>query len=154
MSRSGYSDDGDCDGWELIRWRGAVESAIRGKRGQSLLKEMEAALLALPEKRLCAFDFADPSSGEVCALGAVALKRKMDSGKDRKLAIRELSEEFPYGSEADAVSSTFGIADALAREITYVNDEDYDYSTPEKRYEGVLRWVRSNIHPTPIPRLQ
>lgn len=32
MSRCGYSDD--YDQWALIRWRGAVESAIRGKRGQ------------------------------------------------------------------------------------------------------------------------
>lgn len=35
MSRSGYSDD--CYGWELICWRGAVNSAIKGKRGQSFL---------------------------------------------------------------------------------------------------------------------
>ena len=33
MSRSGYTDE--CDGWELVRWRGAVNSAIRGKRGQA-----------------------------------------------------------------------------------------------------------------------
>jgi hypothetical protein len=34
MSRSGYSDDIDSadDQWALIRWRGAVKSAIRGAR--------------------------------------------------------------------------------------------------------------------------
>jgi len=47
MSRSGYSDDCD-DQWSLICWRGAVKSAIRGKRGQAFLKEMLAALDALP----------------------------------------------------------------------------------------------------------
>lgn len=42
MSRSGYNDD--CDGWALIRWRGAVNSAINGKRGQAFLRELVAAL--------------------------------------------------------------------------------------------------------------
>jgi hypothetical protein len=41
MSRSGYSDD--CDGWALIRWRGAVNSAIKGRRGQQALREIVAA---------------------------------------------------------------------------------------------------------------
>lgn len=145
MSRSGYSED--CDGWELNLWRGAVESAIRGKRGQALLRELEASLLALPEKKLCAFEFANPDSGQVCALGAVALKRKLATGKDRQSAIRELAEEFPEGSEAEAISGEFDIAKALAKEITYINDEDYEFSTHEKRYEGVLRWVRTNIKP-------
>lgn len=37
MSRSGYTDDCD-DQWALIRWRGAVNSAIKGKRGQQALR--------------------------------------------------------------------------------------------------------------------
>ena len=55
MSRSGYSDDCD-NAWSLIRWRGAVASAIRGKRGQEFLYEMLHALAALPERKLIAFD--------------------------------------------------------------------------------------------------
>ena len=51
MSRSGYTDDFD-DQWALIRWRGAVTSAIRGKRGQEFLREMAAAMDAMPEKSL------------------------------------------------------------------------------------------------------
>lgn len=46
MSRSGYSDD--IDQWDLICWRGAVASAIRGKRGQAFLLEMWKAMTALP----------------------------------------------------------------------------------------------------------
>lgn len=46
MSRSGYSDD--IDNWDLIKWRGQVASAIRGKRGQLFLRELLAALDALP----------------------------------------------------------------------------------------------------------
>ena len=51
MSRCGYSEDFD-DPLELGRWRGQVESALRGKRGQRFLRELIAALDALPQKRL------------------------------------------------------------------------------------------------------
>ena len=67
MSRSGYSDE--CDGWDLIRWRGAVASAIRGQRGQAFLREMLSALDAMPEKRLISEEL--ERDGEVCAMGAV-----------------------------------------------------------------------------------
>lgn len=30
MSRSGYNDD--IDNWQMIKWRGQVASAVRGKR--------------------------------------------------------------------------------------------------------------------------
>jgi hypothetical protein len=144
MSRSGYHDD--LDHWALIRWRGAVASAIRGKRGQAILKELEAALVALPEKKLCKNDFADPESETVCALGAVALKRKIEQGKDRTSAFKEIAQEFPEGCEAEEVAGDFDIADALAKEITYINDEWGPWGcTPEQRYEEVLKWVREQI---------
>ena len=143
MSRSGYSED--LDQWALIRWRGAVASAMKGKRGQALLKEMEAALLALPEKRLCV-GWTNSADGEVCALGSVALKRKMDAGKHRVDAMAKLEREFNEDVGADEVGGEFGIADAMAQEIAYVNDEQGPYNcTPEQRYEFVLAWVRENI---------
>lgn len=144
MSRSGYSED--LDQWALIRWRGAVKAAIRGNRGQALLREMEAALLALPEKALCAHDFADAKDNTVCALGSVALKRKLDKGKDLETAFKEIVKEFPEGCEAEEVAGEFNISDAMAKEITYVNDEWGPYGcTPQQRYETVLAWVRENI---------
>src|SRR5690348_2829748 len=83
MSRSGYSDS--LDQWDLIRWRGAVASAIRGKRGQAFLREALAALDALPEKRLVAGELvvAEGDDGiaaeaNACLLGAVGLRRRMD----------------------------------------------------------------------------
>lgn len=51
MSRSGYADWCD-DNWAMIRWRGAVASAVRGKRGQAFLRELATTLDAMPEKRL------------------------------------------------------------------------------------------------------
>ena len=69
MSRSGYSDDwdiGDNSGW---LYRGAVERAIKGKRGQAFLKEMLAAMDALPEPKLIAEEL--EQEGAVCAIGSV-----------------------------------------------------------------------------------
>ena len=43
MSRSGYTDDID-DLWDWIRYRGAVNSSITGKRGQEFLKELRFGL--------------------------------------------------------------------------------------------------------------
>jgi hypothetical protein len=130
MSRSGYSDD--CDNWDLIRWRGAVASAIRGKRGQSFLKEMLTALDALPEKRLIAEEL--EKDGEVCALGVI--------GRARGIDMSQLDPE-DYG----AVSIAFGIPRALAQEIMFVND-DYLWwkeATPEKRFATVRKWVEKKL---------
>ena len=57
MSRSGYSDD--LETWQLIKWRGQVMSAIRGKRGQKFLRELLAALDAMPKKILITEDLID-----------------------------------------------------------------------------------------------
>lgn len=129
MSRSGY--DEDCDQWQLIKWRGAVTSALRGKRGQSFLREMLAALDALPIKRLISHHLVE--NGEVCAIGAVGLSRGID-----------MSSFDPQDS--DAVASSFGIAPAMARELVYLNDEALPYwsnETPEQRYGRMYRWLEA-----------
>ncbi len=114
MSRSGYSEDCD-DNWQLICWRGAVNSAIRGKRGQQLLNDLLAALDEMPDKRLYAGNFAT-ADGEFCSLGVLGSKRgiKMDDlGDDEEC-------------DAGIVGQRFGIARALASEIMYMNDEYVD----------------------------
>lgn len=111
MSRSGYTDDGD-DGWALIRWRGAVSSAIRGRRGQAMLVELLQALDALPEKRLVADSLAT-ADGDYCALGAL--------GKSRGLEMSQIDPD-----DREAVAQAFGIAEALAAEIMYFNDSHVD----------------------------
>jgi hypothetical protein len=126
MSRSGYSDD--CDGWALIRWRGAVASAIRGKRGQAFLHEMLAALDALPYRELIAGNLEMPD-GSVCAIGAV--------GKCRGVDVSEIDPE-----DRDAVAAVFGIP--LAAEIMYENDECL-YWAPEHRWKYMRSWVASQI---------
>lgn len=124
--------DGFDENWQLICWRGAVTSAIRGRRGQTLLKDLLAALDAMPDKRLIAHELQD-ADGEVCALGALAKARQLDVSK--------LDPDEP-----DDVADAFGIAPALAREIVYVNDEYlWSNATPENRWTSVRKWVASQI---------
>jgi len=130
MSRSNYSDDYDIDQWQAIMWRGAVTSAIKGKRGQAFLREMIASLDALPEKKLVAGDLQREQS--VCAIGAVGLKRGVD-----------MSKIDPENSEQ--VAHVFGISDALAREIVFMNDEYWDTVPPEVRFERMRRWAQTNL---------
>lgn len=130
MSRSGYHDD--CDQWPLICWRGAVTSAIRGKRGQAFLIELLDALDALPKPELIAHEL-EEGDGAVCALGAV--------GKRRGIELVDLDPE-NWGR----LASTFGIAEAMAREVMFINDEDAPYNeTPAARFQRVRRWVESQI---------
>ena len=128
MSRSGYSDD--LETWSLIRWRGAVASAIRGARGQAFLREMLAALDAMPDRRLIADRLA--AEGEVCAIGAVGRARGVD-----------MTDLDPH--ERDEVAAAFGIAEALAAEIVYENDERGWRETPEARWQRMRSWVVKHL---------
>jgi hypothetical protein len=143
MSRSGYSED--CDNVQL--WRTAVARATYGKRGQALLRDMLAALDALPVKRLTRGELVT-ADGECCALGAVAIARSMD--------VSDLDPD-----ERGDVALAFDIAPALAAEIAYENDErgagqygNYDAQgryvppqgeTPEKRWERMRAWVAAQL---------
>ena len=124
MSRSGYTDD--CDGWALIRWRGAVASALRGRKGQAFLREMLTALDNLVGKRLIAGDLM--RGGEVCAIGAVGAARGID--------MTGIDPEDP-----ETVAGVFGIAPALAKEIVFENDEWACKATPEDRFTRMRAWV-------------
>lgn len=128
MSRSGYDGDNE-NHWEHILWRGAVASAIRGRRGQAFLKEMLAALDALPEKMLV--DGELDADGAVCAIGSVGRARGID-----------MSNIDP--ADPPQVAAAFGISKALACEIAFENDEAGGYwrsETPEARFLRVRAWV-------------
>lgn len=138
MSRSGYTDDWDCDSdqWQQIMYRGAVASSFRGKRGQMFLLEMLAALDAMPIPMLIANDLED--DGAVCAIGAV--------GKARGVDMAGLDPE-----DAETVASKFGIATVMAREIVYMNDEYY--RSPIARWVYMRAWIQSEIRDfSPVPR--
>jgi hypothetical protein len=132
MSRSGYEED--CDGWALIRWRGAVTSAIRGKRGQALLVELRDAMDAMPVKELIAHELV--ADGSFCTLGVV--------GQARGIPMAEIDPD-----DSATVASQFNIAEPLAREIVFMNDEAWYDETPNKRWARMRAWVEDNIKAQP-----
>ena len=131
MSRSGYTDDCDLGDWEMIKWRGQVASATRGRRGQKLLTDLLKALEAMPEKSLITSELETPD-GAVCALGAL--------GKARGVDMRKLDPEEP-----EQVANAFDVAPQLAQEIVYMNDEYWDRVTPGERWTRMRDWVKSQI---------
>lgn len=147
MSRSGYSEDGwDCESnWPMICWRGAVTAATNGKRGQELLKELLAALDAMPLKRLASGSFAT-HKGEFCTLGVLGAKRGMNMSNLNKV-VEECDGSYGDGVAREAAKE-FGIARALAGEIMYYNDEGCAFSgdeTPENRWRRMRAWIAKQI---------
>jgi hypothetical protein len=135
MSRHGYSDYCD-DEWRQIMWRGAVASAIRGKRGQAFLKEAIAVLDALPEKKLISTNF--QADGNFCTLGAVAHARNID--------VADVTEERYEYDVGIVIAKRLNIATALAREIMYMNDEGtWAAESPESRFRYMHKWLENKI---------
>jgi hypothetical protein len=127
--RSGYTDD--CEYLEL--YRASVERAIRGKRGQRLLRELLLALDAMPQKRLIAGSLVD--GNDVCLLGA--------GGK--RLGIADIDKIDP--EEHHVLAKRFDVARCLIQEIESINDDDFSYraETPEQRYERVRKWLVNHV---------
>lgn len=113
---------------------GTVTRAIRGRRGQKLLRDLLAALDAMPEKRLIEDALAE--DGEYCALGVV--------GAARGLKMDRVDPE-----NSGKVAKLFDISDALARQIVFINDEDGPpFESPEQRWKRVRAWVARWIKDT------
>lgn len=135
MSRANYSDDSG--NWALIRWRGAVAAAIRGKRGQAFLRELIACLDRHPRKELLSGRFAD-DDGLFCALGLVANERGLRA----------------KGLTTESVAKALDIAPAMAQEIMFENDDvmnrhSVHVSESEayrrKLWARIREWASSNL---------
>ena len=66
--RISYSDEEDYTG-QFDLWQANCERSLRGKQGQVELKELRAALLDLPDKRLL-YELLEDDEGGVCVIGA------------------------------------------------------------------------------------
>lgn len=138
MSRSGYIDDGfesREDQWRYICYRGAVKSAIKGKRGQAFIKEAIKALDALPTKELISYELEE--EGQFCTLGAVGLSRDIDMSDVDVAAPCE-------------VAALFKIPESLVREIEFENDEGafVRYDDAKGRWRYMRNWLESQLNTT------
>jgi hypothetical protein len=170
--RINYSDEENFPGqYEL--WQANCERSIAGNVGQSVLREMEAALLALPNKRLIRNAVA--CGGDVCAVGAFLLMRRVKDGVTVDEAQRQLEAEMgpaedQHYIETDELGVEAGMPHLVAWKLVALNDIELDTvrevahgpvaqgrgvykggislvreMTPEERYERVLGWVRSKL---------
>ncbi len=131
MSRSGYSED--LDQQELALYRGRVTRALKGKRGQSFLKELASEMDAMPVKELIAEELIN-SEGKCCAIGVVC--------KSRGLDVSSVDYE-----DSEAVGNMVGIAQTMAAEIEFINDDDFAWKeeTPHQRWERVRKWISRQL---------
>jgi len=112
VSRSGLVEDDGDDPLAHGRWRGAVKSAINGRRGQEFLRELAAALDAMPEKVLVAGEL-QAENGCHCTLGVIGQKRGLD------VASMDIDDY-------DAIATSLGVNAKIAQEIMWENDESFD----------------------------
>lgn len=126
MSRSGYSYDYE----HMELYRASVDRALGGRRGQSFLRELVAALDALPVQRLITNDL--ESERGVCAIGAV--------GRARQVVMDGLDAHDP-----DMLGLYFGIARSMAAEIMFENDEYYGPENDEQRFQRIRAWAVDKI---------
>lgn len=108
------------------RWHATFQRTIRSKRGQKLLRELEAVLLAVPGHQL-AKDQIVTYGGRACLVGEyVIAKHTKKAGIDRDSAVVDLLQE-DY-AEWTSVQRTaelgrrFGIPWTLAWELAWAND--------------------------------
>jgi hypothetical protein len=122
-------------------WYANLRRTMLSARGQAFLRELLEALDALPQKRL--IPGALQQGGEVCAIGAVGLKRGMD--------LTALDSH-----EQNEIAHAFGVSSMMVQEIAYWNDQGmeaclveltdgggFNENTPEDRFGFVRAWVVS-----------
>jgi len=130
MSRSGYSSD--CQGAELNLYRAAVDSAMRGKRGQEFLRDLAIAMDDMDDQVLIHGELID-EAGACCTIGVVCKARGLD--------VDEVDVEEPA-----AVGRLVGIARSMAAELEFMNDEAGKVNeTPAERWTRMREWVRGQI---------
>ena len=150
--RISEEDEEDYNNQALL-WEANLERSLKGRKGQAALRELEAALLALPDKRLIANQTVD-DGGSVCAIAALAqhrgykgdlsLPKEPDYDKDDF----EYWDEYEYQEAVEAamlkIAADLGVPRMVASAIIYENDDTY-ISTPEQRYTKMLRWTQRHL---------
>ena len=145
--RIAISEDEDFNN-QVAFWEANLERSLKGHKGQAALRELEAALLALPIKRLIANEL-ENEQGEVCAVGALAKFK----GKENPMLGDSFGDFDELSVNEDDIervtvqlAQDLGLPRMVAQAVVYENDDDWPaFMTPEQRYNKILRWVRSQL---------
>lgn len=171
MSR--YHDDLDGEAMPYGLWQANLERALKGRRGQQVLRDLRDALLALPQPRLiegalCTVgplqrmqDMPDgwgqhaalgakvEEQGEgVCGVGAYLWHKKVKAGMDPDEAFASLPTLLDDDSDlwdTARLAKQAGIVWTLAWDLAMRNDETLGHCTPEERYEKFLAWIEQEL---------
>lgn len=131
MSRSGYGCYSEY-GNQINLYRGRVTRAIRGKRGQKFLVELALAMDAMPEKKLIRNELI-AENGEMCTIGVICKTRGID--------VKGVEVD-----DSEQVADLVGIAQSMASEIEYENDECGRLKeTSDDRWIRMRKWVDRQI---------
>ena len=172
--RLNWTDDEDFPG-QFNLWQANCRRSLKSKAGQAALKRLEAALVAMPEKRLIAGKLV-ASEGQVCAIGALAKAEGKLPEPDEDGYPDEDWEDDDENDTADFAEGSLGFPRLVAWKVVEQNDihndtvwelapgplnqyespyrgpDDKGYGrahirpmTPEERYDKMLAWVQAQI---------
>ncbi len=138
--RINYSEDEDYPG-QFGLWQGNCQRSLSGRKGQESLRELEAALLALPSKRLISGVLEE--NGDVCAIGALVRHKNIKPEADPEEEMEDIGVEC-------------GMPRLVAWKVVEMNDVDLTSKwsvdgnkiiiyTPEERYTEMLKWVQAQL---------
>lgn len=160
MSRFDGAGDGE-GAMPYALWQHNAEMALKGKRGQQALRDMKAALGALPKRELIEGNLIEVKRDEddldkivgfegVCAVGAYALYKGQTPEQ-----LRGWNRYYSGGDDEGDCWSTSeagkaaGLTYTLAWELSQRNDETYSDLTPSARWWAMYGWVCSELMKAP-----
>lgn len=173
--RISWTDEEEHPG-QFALWDANCRRSMRSKAGQAALRRLEAALVAMPDKRLCSGKLVR-HDGDVCAIGALArAEGKLpepepfdpeydfeDEDTDDTAEFAEANLGFPHLVAWKVVAENDLMNDVVwelaygpvhPRRGVYRGPDGTGYGIPyirpmtgEERYERVLAWVRKQLVP-------
>lgn len=152
MSRFDYFEFTE-EGIPAGLWDQMVSRALAGKKGQAVLAQLEAALLALPEKKLV-FEFL-ASEGSVCAVGAYVAQERADRcGTDLATEVARMNDnarcgcghtlaDHKNGGPCSAKRRSFGAFEEFEDCTCKEFDQELEdiYQTAEAGQGAGLKWA-------------
>ena len=141
MTRYSDCDDYDWEPWMEGQAAGAMQGAIRGRRGQQLLRDLVAGLDALPVPELAAGALEDPETGCLCALGAVRLHRGAEAVP---LSFEPTDPDIDWRELAEPFNISLTLANAVVSQNEY-GSELNDEQSRRRRWLSVRAWAVGHL---------